>query len=181
MQLMEEYTSVVVVLAEWLKKEDLLDVTIDGLSNCSTVQASIYAITVVLGFNRNVYLLAMLDLSEEGHTAERLSVILKEHINNVGVEKAAWLVTDNTAACKLAPQLVCKTNGFMHIQDGRCQMHAFALGMTSSVAHEFFKLLITDALKVVTFFCASHEPLALKKYAMVGSAKSALKTGNKTT
>ncbi|PNG99952.1 hypothetical protein TSOC_014251 [Tetrabaena socialis] len=141
MQLMEEYTSVVVVLAEWLKKEDLLGVTIDGLSN----------------------------------------LILKEHINNVGVEKVAWLVTDNTAACKLAPQLVCKTNGFMHIQDGRCQMHAFALGMTSSVAHEFFKLLITDALKVVTFFCASHEPLALKKYAMVGSAKSALKTGNKTT
>ncbi|PNH00326.1 hypothetical protein TSOC_013862 [Tetrabaena socialis] len=90
-------------------------------------------------------------------------VILKEHINNVGVEKVAWLVTDNTAACKLAPQLVCKTNGFMHIQDGRCQMHAFALGMTSSVAHEFFKLLITDALKVVTFFCASHEPLALLK------------------
>ncbi|KAL0054959.1 hypothetical protein WJX82_005172 [Trebouxia sp. C0006] len=45
----------------------------------------------------------------------------------------------------------------------KCMMHAFSTTMASVMGHKHATGLITRAQKLVTFFRASHQPLALLK------------------
>lgn len=63
----------------------------------------------------------------------------------------------------------------------RCMMHAFSTTMASVMGHKYASVLITQAQKIVTFFRASHQRLALlKKLANSMGIKRMLITSNKT-
>lgn len=65
----------------------------------------------------------------------------------------------------------------------RCYMHAFALLLGSVVSHSWASGRVTKAQKIVTYFNASHKPLALFREALAeqpGSSKAGLVTSNTT-
>ena len=63
----------------------------------------------------------------------------------------------------------------------RCMMHAFNTTMLSVMGHPFAKKLVSQAQAVVTYFRASHQPLAsLKKIAAAMNIKRMLISSNKT-
>ena len=63
----------------------------------------------------------------------------------------------------------------------RCMMHAFNSTMLSVMGHPFAKKLVSQAQALVTFFRASHQPLAsLTKLAKSMGIKRTLITSNKT-
>ena len=61
-------------------------------------------------------------------------------------------------------------------------MHAFALVMTSCVSHPYFQARVAEAQRVVTYFRASHRPLALldEEIDRLRIAGGGLQTSNKT-
>ena len=86
-------------------------------------------------------------------------------MDNVGAGRVAAVVTDDAANMRAARQLLAERTGYGHIITMRCWMHGFALVMRSVVGHPYAKDAIVTAQRLVTFFRASHKPLAELKAA----------------
>ncbi|DBA84465.1 TPA: hypothetical protein ACH3X1_016789 [Trebouxia sp. C0004] len=105
-------------------------------------------------------------------------MIIKE-IEKWGGTRFAAIVTDNASNMQKTRRLVLKR--CPHMIEVRCMMHAFSTTMASVMGHKYATTLITCAQRIVTFFRASHQPLALlKKLAANMGIKRMLITSNKT-
>ncbi|BDA51639.1 hypothetical protein COCOBI_19-1950 [Coccomyxa sp. Obi] len=81
--------------------------------------------------------------------------LMMKWIDLIGPECVGGLVTDNAANIKRGRQLTVATDGFTHIVEMRCMMHAFSLTVGSLLGHPWAKDLLKRAQRLVTYFQAS--------------------------
>lgn len=136
---------------------------------------------------------------------------MKRCIDRVGRENVAALVTDNASNMRKARQLLVAMAGYTHIIElrcvlhpcrlffvsiktnvgqwlnkicctRRCYMHAFALVIGSLLGHAWPRQVVSQCQQLVTYFRASHQPLALLREAAkaLGIKGGGLQTANKT-
>eukprot|EP00877_Chromochloris_zofingiensis_P008252 jgi/Chrzof1/3680/Cz13g04240.t1 len=176
--LVEEYAKAKADLHQKLKHEYNITFTLDGWTDANN--RSVYAVGLVLQ-DGNCYLWDVQDFSMDIHHAEFIAEYIKKEMTKIGADKIGALVTDNPAVTQKARRLVVASPGFTHIVELRCMMHAFSLVMGSLLGHPWACKVVTDAQKVVTYFRASHRPLALLKQAATSMGiNSTLETSNTT-
>ena len=96
--------------------------------------------------------------------AEFFAASIKEY----GLEKkVCCITTDNAANCRLARKLLIAMEGFKHLQQMPCQMHALNLLLQSVMNHPELKELVKMSSGLTYFIGASH------------AAGSALRKGKK--
>ena len=124
----------------------------------------------------NVWYAAYVTLSAAAATE-----LFKTQIDIVGRERVAAIVSDSPKVMIAAKRELTSTEGYSHIIAMRCMMHGFALVLTSSMGHPFAVELVRDAQKIVTYFHASHRPLALmRQFAKAQGVNFGLSTSNTT-
>eukprot|EP00898_Chlorokybus_atmophyticus_P002936 jgi/Chlat1/3643/Chrsp238S03648 len=111
-----------------------------------------------------------------------IAEVFCECIDRIGATKVAALVTDNAANMKAARKLLVGKEDYTHIIELRCYMHGFFLAMGFVVGYySWAKNIIMSAQKIVTYFRASHRPLALlKNAAKADGINTTLYSFNKT-
>jgi Protein of unknown function (DUF 659) len=107
--------------------------------------------------------------------------LFKEQIESVGCAKVAAVVTDNPKVMRSARAKLVAMEGCKHIIPLRCMMHGFALILTTAMGHPWAKKLVASAQRIVTYFNASHRPLAtVRATAKKLNITTGLKTSNQT-
>ncbi|KAL0022627.1 hypothetical protein WJX77_011464 [Trebouxia sp. C0004] len=142
----------------WMTNSNMayhLTLTLDGWSNSK--MESVYSWNIIFP-SRKVILLRADNLSDVSHTGENLYAMIIEEITKWGKDRFAAIVTDNARNMVKTRRLVLKQ--FPHLIEVRCMMHAFSTTMASVMGHPFAQKLVTRAQSLVTFFRASHQPLA---------------------
>lgn len=118
---------------------------------------------------------------DTGLTFAALTGLFKEQIKIVGASKVAAIVTDNPKVMISARNKLIAMDGHKHILPIRCMMHAFALILTTALGHPWAKKFVAGAQKIVTYFNASHKPLAKQReFAKQFGVRTGLKTSNTT-
>ena len=105
--------------------------------------------------------------------------------NMVNMRRAVLKQFPHLIECRSACFLMCSpcleacSNYVFHVC--RCMMHCFSTCIGSVMGHKFAQGIVSQAQSVVTFFRASHKPLALlKDHAASRGIKRMLVTSNKT-
>jgi hypothetical protein len=102
-------------------------------------------------------------------------------VDKVGADRVGAITTDAAPVMTAARRELVKRPQYAHILNIRCMMHGFALVMGSVMGHPFAASIVKDAQAIVTYFRASHRPLALLyEAASELSIIGALETSNKT-
>jgi Protein of unknown function (DUF 659) len=107
--------------------------------------------------------------------------LFKKQIDMIGADKVAAIVTDSPNAMNSAKKKLLVMKGYEHIINMRCMLHGFALVLTSSLGSPWAKDIVSNAQKIVTYFNASHRPLAtVRDFAKSLNITTGLKTSNQT-
>eukprot|EP00775_Hariotina_reticulata_P003312 gene3312-3588_t len=177
--LTKEFLAVKAKLKEKIQASENLTLTVDGWTNAR--KQSVLAF-VLLFPDRTSMLLETKELSAESHTAETIADLIIKVISAHGIrQKLALLVTDNAANMLKARQIVVQTDGLLHVLEMRCAMHGFNLVLGSILSHPWAQEVITKSQSIVTYFRASHQPLAfLRAAAKQCGVKQELQSSNKT-
>lgn len=134
----------------------------------------------------DVHLISHSNASREKHDFKYLAKVWMNALLSFFGAKLMLLVciaSDNASNMKKTRNEILKKPEFKHVLEFRCAMHAFGSTMGSYISHPFFKDFITEAQQIVTFFRASHKPLALLLsygFENMDSKNKSLKTSNHT-
>jgi hypothetical protein len=129
-----------------IKQNRNLTIALDGWTDRGK---SLYAFNVMTS-DRRVYLYALLDFSEEKHTADFLGVETLKIIEAIGVERIAAIVTDNAANMRKLRQKVHEK--YKTIVDLRCMPHYVNLITQDIMQHPWAKDVLKTSQSVVTYF-----------------------------
>lgn len=105
--------------------------------------------------SRKEYLYQLRDLSEDSHTAEYLSGVLKQIIDNIGADRISAIVSDNAANVRNARQII--HNEYPKIENVRCVAHSINLIACDIVKGRFGDRLLRRINTLATFFKSSHQ------------------------
>lgn len=100
--------------------------------------------------SRKEYLLRLEDLTQNSHTSEYLSNVIKDVIRQVGVNKIAAIVSDNAANVAGARQIV--TDNYPSIINVRCIAHCINLISSDIVKIGQVKSLVRRANILTRYF-----------------------------